>query len=50
MLDNTEDIQIVQAESMRRFCVAACKEVQLSQEHAELLADTLPWPPGVALG
>lgn len=41
MLGETEDIQIVQAESMRRFCVATCKKVQLSPEHAELLADTL---------
>jgi len=36
-----EDIQIIQAEPMKRFCVAACKAVRLSQEHAELLADTL---------
>ena len=41
MSDKTEDIQVVQAESMRCFCVAVCKEVQLSQEHAELLTDTL---------
>ena len=41
MLGKTEDTQIIQAESMRRFCVAVCKEVQLSPEHAELLTDTL---------
>ena len=41
MLDKAKDNHIVQAESMRRFCVAACKEVGLSQGHAELLADTL---------
>ena len=28
-------------ELMRRFCVVACRKVQLSQEHAELVADTL---------
>ncbi|MFC1993204.1 Ldh family oxidoreductase [Chloroflexota bacterium] len=41
MPDKTEDIQIVQAEAMRRFCVAVYNKLQLSQEHAELLADTL---------
>ena len=40
MSDKTEDIQIIQAEPMRHFCIVACKEVQLSQEHSELLADT----------
>ena len=41
MLEKAKDIHIVQTESMRRFCIAACKEVGLSQGHAELLADTL---------
>ncbi len=41
MSDKMGDVQIVQAELMRRFCVAACKKAQLSQEHAELLADAL---------
>lgn len=40
-MSDKEDIQIVQAEPMRRFCVSACKAVQLSQEHAELLVDAL---------
>ena len=40
-MSDKEDIQIVQAEPMRQFCVSACKAAQLSQEHAELLTDTL---------
>ena len=41
MSDNGENVHIVQAETMRRFCIAACKEAQLSQEHAELVADVV---------
>ncbi|MFC1893353.1 Ldh family oxidoreductase [Chloroflexota bacterium] len=41
MTAEVKDILIVQAEAMRRFCVAACKEVRLLPEHAELLADAL---------
>jgi len=41
MIDKAENVHIVQAEVMRRFCVAACEKVGLSPEHAELLADTL---------
>jgi LDH2 family malate/lactate/ureidoglycolate dehydrogenase len=41
MSNGAERIQIVYAESMKQFCAAACKKVHLSQEHAELLADTL---------
>lgn len=40
-MSDKEDIQIVQAEPVRQFCVSACKAAQLSQEHAELLTDTL---------
>ena len=41
MLDKAEDIKVVQAEPMRRFCIVACREAGLSQQHAELFADTL---------
>ncbi|MFC1860118.1 Ldh family oxidoreductase [Chloroflexota bacterium] len=40
-MSGEEDIQVIQAERMRQFCVSTCKAVQLSQEHAELLTDTL---------
>ncbi|MFH1088183.1 MAG: Ldh family oxidoreductase, partial [Chloroflexota bacterium] len=36
-----ERIRTVQAEAMNRFCIAALRKGGLSQEHAELLADTL---------
>lgn len=41
MSDKRGDIHIVKAESMRHFCIAACREVKLSQEHAELVADVV---------
>ncbi len=41
MPENNADIQIVQAEELKRFCVTAAGKAQLSQEHAELLADAL---------
>ncbi|MFC1932052.1 Ldh family oxidoreductase [Chloroflexota bacterium] len=41
MLDKKGDIHIVQAESMKSFCIDACKKVGLSPEHAELVADHL---------
>ncbi len=40
-MSDKEDIQIVQAEPMRQFSVSVCTAVQLSQEHAKLLTDTL---------
>ena len=41
MSANEGDLQIISAEAMTRFCIAAMKEAGLSSEHAELLADTL---------
>lgn len=41
MSDKEKKIRTVQAGPMKHFCVNAFKQVGLSQEHAELLADTL---------
>ncbi|MFC1860791.1 Ldh family oxidoreductase [Chloroflexota bacterium] len=41
MVDKAQDIQLVQAEPVRQFCISASECVGLSREHAELLADPL---------
>jgi len=41
MANKVGNIRIVQAESMRQFCISAFKTVRLSQDHAELLTDAL---------
>ena len=40
-LNRAEDILVVQADSIRNFCIAAGKAAGLSQEHSSILADTL---------
>jgi len=40
-LDESEDIHIVQANSISNFCIAAGKAAGLPQEHSSILADTL---------
>ncbi len=41
MSEKAKDIYVVDAGLMQRFCVAACRKVGLSREHAYLLVDTL---------